>query len=273
MKRYRQTVRSLLIICLTLCCLILPSRANGSVMDETTEEQPYPGFPVGEALLFRLKWGVIPVGTARIVSEWTTDTPPTVRIRIHVRSNAFLNRIYRIDDYLETIVNPTNMLSIRFEKHMNEAGKIQRDVTTFDRELGTVNWSNVLKTESRSYNAPRDIRDIIALMYLLRASSFQIGEVNNYVVSGDTGPAAVKIVVKEEQPFKTDRYGPIPALHLRPEVGDDALFLGRVPRDLWISASHPHVLLFLSVDAPVGTIKLILDAIEGVEKWPESPTI
>lgn len=270
MKCYSQNVRAFLIICLTLCCLALPSRSNGALIDESPKENPHPGFPVGEVLLFRLKWGIIPVGTARIVSEWTTNTPPAVRIRVHVRSNAFLDRIYRIDDFIETIATPADMLPIRFEKHMNEAGESRRDVTTYDRELGMVNWSNVLETETRSYEAPRDIRDIIALMYFLRVSSFQVGEAHNYVVSGDTGPAAVKIVVQEERPFKTDRYGPIRALHMRPEVGNDALFLGRVPRDLWISSSQPHVLLFLSVDAPVGSIKLIFDAIEGAEKWPET---
>ncbi|MBW7909575.1 MAG: DUF3108 domain-containing protein [Kiritimatiellae bacterium] len=226
------------------------------------------GFRVGEVLLYRLKWGIIPVGTARIVSDWTEDTPPTVRIRLYVQSNSFLDRLYRIDDRIETIAEPSQLLPFRFEKQMNEGGVLRRDVTTFDREIGRVSWSNLLEAETRSYEAPRDIRDIVSMMFALRSTPFNAGDETEYVITGDNGPAPVKIRVLEHRTFKTDRYGSIPAIHIRPTVNDDGLFLGRTPRDLWISESLPHVLLLLSVDAPIGTIRLILDAVEGVEEWP-----
>lgn len=236
--------------------------------DEPVNSQNSPGFPVGEVLLFRLKWGIVPVGTARIVSEWTDDTPPAVRVRVHVRSNAFLDRIYRIDDRVESVAVATNMLPIRFEKEMNEGGVIRRDMTTFDRQVGRVMWSNMLEKETRAYDAPHDVRDILSMMYALRSVPFAAGETQEYVVAGDEGPAPVQIAVREQRKYKHDRYGEIPALHMRPKVSGDALFLGRVPRDLWISAEVPHVLLSLSVDAPIGQVHLLLDAIEGADSWP-----
>lgn len=264
----KNSVHAILLLCFVLsACSMMPA-AFGGIINESPTAQNDPGFPVGETFLFRLKWGLVPVGTARIVTEWTEDTPPAVRMRIHVRSNAFLDRIYRIDDYIESIATPEKLLSTRFEKNMNEGSTVQRDVTTFDRNTGLVTWSNLLTSETREYEAPLDVRDILATMFALRPTPFKLGEVADYVVAGNAGPSPVKVAVIDERPYKTDRYGAIQAFRMRPDVSNDALFLGRIPRDLWISAAKPHVLLFLSVDAPVGNIKLILDAIEGVETWP-----
>ncbi len=227
-----------------------------------------PGFPVGEVLNAHLKWGVVPVGTARISSEWTDDDPPLIRLRVHVRSNAFLDRLYRIDDTVESLVDPPSFLPVRFDKDMNEGGVKRRDATFFDRIQGQVIWQNLLEPERKSYDASRDVRDILSLMYALRATPLNEGETNRYVAAGDDGPVEVKIAIKARRNFKHERYGPIPALHIRPEVGSDGLFLGRVPRDLWISANPPYVLLRLSVEAPIGQIHLILDEIEG---HPEGP--
>ncbi len=243
---------------------------SGSATSVAPVTPAEPGFHVGEVLLYRLKWGVIPVGTARIVSSWTDDTPPNVRVRVYVRSNSFLDRIYRIEDMVESIAEPASMLPYRFEKHMNEGGVIRRDVTTFDRTLGRVAWSNVLESETRSYSAPHDVRDILSMMFALRSTPFNVGDDTEYVIAGDDGPATVKTKVLERRRYKTDRYGAIPAIHIRPEASGDALFLGRTPRDLWISEDLPHVLLLLSVDAPIGTIRLILDAVEGADTWPEN---
>lgn len=230
-----------------------------------------PGFRVGEVLLCRLKWGVIPVGTARIVSEWTADAPPLLRLTVQVRSNAFLDRFYRIEDMVISTVDPETLLPIQFEKRMSEGGVERRDLTVFDREHGLVIWRNLLTPEERSYKAPKDVRDILSLMFALRSVPFREGETREYVVAGDEGPTSVKISIRERRPFSSERYGPIPALRIAPTVGTDALFLGRVPKDLWISAAAPYVLLSLTVDAPIGSIHLILDAIEGETRFPSAP--
>ena len=229
-----------------------------------------PGFPVGEVLLCRLKWGVIPVGTARIASEWTADSPPLLRLSVQVRSNAFLDRIYRIEDRVISTVDPESLLPIRFEKFMNEGGVRREDVTEFDRENGLVIWRNLLKPESRSYAAPTDVRDILSLMFALRSVPFAENETREYIVAGDDGPTPVEISIRARRDYEHNRYGAIPALQIRPKVGEDALFIGRIPKELWISAASPYVLLSLSVDAPIGSIHLLLDAIEGARLFPSA---
>jgi hypothetical protein len=232
-----------------------------------------PGFPVGEVLHAHLRWGMVPVGTARISSEWTNDDPPLIRLRVHVRSNAFLDRIYRIDDTVESLVDPISFLPLRFDKIMSEGGVNRRDATFFDRIDGRVIWQNLLAPEQRMYEAPPEIRDILSLMYSLRAVPMREGETNQYIVAGDEGPVEVRIAIRARRDYKHHRYGPIPAFHIRPDVGRDGLFLGRIPRDLWISADPPYVLLRLSVEAPIGYVHLLLDEIEGYPSgpWPYLP--
>ncbi len=254
----------------SLCCVaaVLAAAAArpGFAGDPGPESDP--GFPVGEVLLCRLKWGVLPVGTARIASEWTADSPPLLRLSVQVRSNAFLDRFYRIEDMVISTVDPGTLLPVRFEKIMNEGGVSRRDVTEFDRARGLVFWRNLLKPEERTYAAPREVRDILSLMFALRSVPFAENETREFTVAGDDGPTSVHISIRERRTYKHDRYGPIPALHIRPKVGPDGLFLGRVPTDLWISAAAPCVLLSLSVDAPIGSIHLLLDAIEGAARFP-----
>ena len=256
MKRWLQRGARLLALGVALLAATSAARADAV------------GFPVGEVLLGRLKWGVIPVGTARISSEWTEDEPRLIRLRVQVRSNSFLDRFYKIDDTVESVVEPAQFLPVRFEKNMNEGGVHRRDVTFFDRDVGQVRWHNLLQPEQRAYDAPRDVRDILSLMYALRSVQFAPGQTNAYVVAGDDGPVTVDIAIHARKPYKHDRYGSIPALHIKPKVGNDGLFLGRIPEDLWISADPPYVLLKLSVSAPIGQIHLILDEIEGKPAGP-----
>ena len=255
-----------------LCCaailLAIPPARDGIAGSAMRAREP--GFRVGEVLLCRLKWGVIPVGTARIASEWTADSPPLLRLSVQVRSNAFLDRIYRIEDMVISTVDPETMLPVRFEKIMNEGGVLRQDVTEFDREQGLVIWRNSLQPEERTYAAPKEVRDILSLMFALRSVPFAENETREYIVAGDEGPAPVEISIRARRNFKHDRYGAIPALHIRPKVGKDALFMGRIPKELWISAASPYVLLSLSVDAPIGSIHLLLDAIEGETRFPSA---
>lgn len=227
-----------------------------------------PGFPVGERLLFDLSWGILPVGRAEICSEWTADDPPLIRLRVHVRSNAFLDRIYKIDDTVESLVDPSECLPIRFEKSLHEGGVPRRDVTYYDRASGFVIWHNYLKPEQRIFPAPADVRDILTLMYSLRAAEFRVGTTNWYVVAGEESAVEVGIAVRAKRTFLHERYGKIPAYWLRPIVGNDPLFLGRIPRELWISATPPYVLLRLTVEAPVGRVHLTLNQIDGFDSGP-----
>lgn len=237
------------------------------------DPSPELGFEVGETIVYRLQWGVIPVGTARVVSEWTADEPARIRLRVHVRSNAFLDRIYRIDDTVESLVDPATFLPVSFEKNMDEGGWHRRDITEFDRENGRVRWRSLLGPETIDYEAPREVRDILSMMYALRSGGFVTGERRDYVVAGDEGLASVRLDVGKTRVFDHDRYGAVPAIRIRPTVGKDALFLGRVPKDIWVSNDDLTLLLLLSVDAPVGNIHLILDAIEGTSEgvWPGRP--
>ena len=62
-------------------------------------------FPVGEAITYRIYWGVVPVGQARVVIERVEEHGrPLLAIRSTARTNRLLEKFYPVDDLLESLI-------------------------------------------------------------------------------------------------------------------------------------------------------------------------
>ena len=55
---------------------------------------------MGETLDYRIYWGVIPVGSSRVTTEWIEEDGRTlIAIRFRTKSNDVLSKIYPVDDF------------------------------------------------------------------------------------------------------------------------------------------------------------------------------
>jgi hypothetical protein len=242
--------------------LLLLVQAAGAGSPEP--ERPDLWFPVGERLLYDMDWGVIPVGSTVVESEWAADGTSTVlHIRYTTRTNPFCDRIYRVDDLIEAWIDPATFLPIRFRKKLEEGSFRCDETTTFHRDRGTVLWASLTENRVLEYNAPPDLHDIVSLMYLLREHPFVPGATNTFAVAGDQGPTEIQVETVRAVRVDTPGYGKRPAVQLRPRVSGDSLFQRKVPDQVWISTDQRRLLLQMTVDVPLGHITMGLRTVEG----------
>lgn len=221
-------------------------------------------FPVGERLLYDMHWGVFPVGTTVVESEWQEKGTNTwLHIRYTTRTNPFCDRFYRVHDVIEAWIDPHTFLPIRFRKQLEEGAYRCDEWTTFDRSRGIVRWESLTEGRAIDYEAPPDLHDIVSLMYLLRRHPFEPGSTNTFRVAGDQGPTEIVVETLREVRVDTPGYGRRRAMQLRPRVSNDSLFQRKVPDLVWISADARRLLLRMTVDVPLGHVTMGLNAVEG----------
>lgn len=221
-------------------------------------------FPVGEKITYDMKWGFLHVGTTTVSAEWETAGDATnLLIRFTTRTTRLLDKVYRVDDVVEALIDPATFLPSRFYKRLEEGSYRAEELTTFDRSNGIVRWTSLTEDRSLDYEAAPDTRDIISLMYLLRKAEFTPGETNVYVVAGDEGPAEVTVMPLQRTVLKLENHGRVDALRFKTKVSHDPLFQRKFPDEAWVSTDERRVLLRMTVDVPVGHISLQLSKVEG----------
>ena len=79
-------------------------------------------FPVGEELTYNVYWSFIRVATATAKFEWTElDGRKLLAIRSTARTSGVADKIYRVDDFMESLVDPTTKPAWRTSSPKNPA--------------------------------------------------------------------------------------------------------------------------------------------------------
>jgi len=142
--------------------------------------EPAPWFPVGETLVYQVRWGVIPVAESVASTAWIEDEGARrLQLLVRTRSNSFLSRIYPVDDTIEPPLDPATLLPLRFTVRLNEGRHHTHEVTTFDHSAGEAVWRRI-----RPPPAPEKVRrfaiesntvDLLTFMYQLRRTPMAPG--------------------------------------------------------------------------------------------------
>lgn len=218
-------------------------------------------FPVGEIVRGRLVWGPFTVGTAEFVSEWTDTDPPVIRLTARARTVGFFDRLFRIENEAVSVIDPDTLLPVSFEKHLREGDWRQHDRLEFDRAAGLVRRIDLLEKKENFYAAPPGIHDVLSFMYSLRRADFRSGRQYLFDIAGDEGVIRLHLRVGDRRTWSHDSLGHLQALVLYPAVTEDRLFMGRRPKEVWISAELPHLLLRMIVQGPVGTVQFRIEEV------------
>ena len=138
-------------------------------------------WPVGEKLTYKLYWGVIPVGSAVVWTEWADfERQRLLAIRLRTVSNKIIEKIYPVNDVIESLIDPTTFLPVQFTKNMSEGSHRHHEITRFDRINRVANWESKITKETRIFKIDADTRDIPSFMYFMRNQRFAPGKRDHF---------------------------------------------------------------------------------------------
>jgi hypothetical protein len=266
-----------------VCCLAtllfgvlggrLPAGATNTSHAVTAEALPALWFPVGEELVYRIKWGVFAVGSSRISTEWIVyDGKPVLAIHYRTRTNRLFSKIYPMDDLGETLVDPETFLPLRFAFRRKRRRTACDDVVTFDYERGSARIESACKGWVKDAPITREIRDVMSFMYWLRRTPLQPGADESYHIMGNDGVADLRIRVgKETEVLDLPVFGKTECLVLRPELDLADLLVEAGRLTMWVANDSRRMAPLLLVRAPVANVRATLCRVNGPfqDKWTE----
>ncbi|MFO7535431.1 MAG: DUF3108 domain-containing protein [Kiritimatiellia bacterium] len=237
-------------------------------------------FPVGEKLTYSVHWGIFEVATSVITTDWVTwlDGRLLLRIRYRTKSLHILDKLYPVNDLIESYIDPVTFLPVRFIKNMNEGSRREKAMIDFNHAAKTAHWRRLVKNY-QDYELPiaSDTRDIPSLSYWLRKDGFLAGTTNEYeLLADDKIYKLILRVLPEKKGVAAAEYDSIPAVRVIPEAQFEGLFVRKGKIDLKLSKGAPCMLLSMDAEVPVAKIRLRLTKIEGPQAsmwatiWPDA---
>ncbi len=222
-------------------------------------------FPIGEELTYSISWNGIPVAQAIATTEMDTlDGREVIALRMRTKTYAFFNKVFKVEDFHESLVDPKTFLPIRYTKNLKEGHYRCHEVTTFDFEKKKANYEHQLKEKKKIYDINSDTRDILSFMYFMRSESLKENKKPTYRMMADEKLYDLILHTYEVDKISLPSYNDkVPSLRMFPEAMFDGLFVRKGKATVWVSRDPRRLLTFAKIKVPFGRARIKLQSVSG----------
>ncbi|MBO9616034.1 MAG: DUF3108 domain-containing protein [Dyadobacter sp.] len=226
-------------------------------------------FGTGERVEYRVHYGFINAAEAKVeVGKAVSmiNNRPCYRVNVIGRTVGAFDLISRVRDTWRSYIDTTAILPHMFERQIQE-NKYRKEETVFFNHSKDQAVSNV-KDESKTYNVPNNIHDIISGYFFLRTINFdkvregEIIEVPTFF-DGEVYKLRVRYVGRDV--IKT-KFGKSKVLRLSPQIPTNKFFKGEEPMALWVSDDSNKIPLKAEVDLKIGSLEMDLKSYKGLKR-------
>ncbi|MCX6993408.1 MAG: DUF3108 domain-containing protein [Kiritimatiellaeota bacterium] len=244
---------------------LAPAQVVTNQPPKAATNRPALWFPVGEAIYYKVQWGVLIVADTKVSSEYIEeDGRELLAIRVTTRSRNVMSAFYPVDDFIESVVDPVTFLPIRFTKRLSEGRYRLHEITTFDHKARMAHWRHLLKNDHQDFAIDADTRDLISYMFYMRSQNFEPGKHYDFRVMADEKLYDLLVEALDLETLEIGNYAKIRTLKLDPEAKFHGLFVRVGKLEVWISDDERCLCVRATAKAPViGTVRLLIDRVEG----------
>jgi len=237
---------------LVLATLLIASPAFASTLDSIVAR--------GETLDYNLTWLRITGGSLRTTIGLVPNDPTRVRITFMARSSSSFAFIFKVRDQIESIVNRNDLSTLRYEKHLNEGGRIKDDTTIIDerRRIATRRRPN---HDTEEIIVPKPVFDPLSLLYHLRELDLAPGKTHRFAVFADGKIYTLEANVTGRQRLETPA-GTFDTVIVEPKMQGGGVFRDEdATLTIWYTDDARHIPVRIRSEVKVGTITATLRAI------------
>ena len=247
-----RTTRSVLVLraaALALCLIVLPG-ATGVRASEI--RLPY---GPGEFAQFAVKYGIIRAGTATLsVDEATFAGRPALHLVSTARSARFFDRIFRVDDRVESFTSADAQRSYRFERHIREGSYRKDEVVVFNHDLGKAVYSDGEKVD-----LVQDALCVLGAFYWVRTRDLQPGtdlHLNNHL---DRENRRLRVRVLRRETVEVPA-GTFPCVVVEPMLESAGIFRSEGSLTIWLTDDARRLPVRMRSKVKVGAITAELES-------------
>jgi hypothetical protein len=199
----------------------------------------------GECLEFKIRYGSLPAGHARLEVE-SLEGPggELYRITSVARSNDFFSLIFEVDDRVTADVDAATYQTRRFEKDLREGPFTKHVVFTCDPE-------GVVRSGEKCLNSKPGTRDVLSALYYVRGRDLEVGQEIDIETfdNGKIYPARVKVIGEERV---TTPAGDFDCLVIEPVV-EEGIFAKTGRLVIWVTDDALKIPVLVKSKVSVGS--------------------
>lgn len=221
-------------------------------------------FKPGEVLEYRLHYGVINAGIARLeVNKF--DKKIDGREVFHIvgtgQSKGAFDWFFKVRDRYETVFDAEGAFPWAFLRDVNEGGyKIKQNYKFAQKQNKVINEKGV------EFDAPEGIQDMLSSFYYARTIDFtkaKVGEIFTIwsFVDDEIWPLKIKFAGRETVKVSGKKFR---AMKFHPVIQTGRLFKNETDVSVWISDDINKIPLLAEGKVMVGAVKMELTSYKGL---------
>lgn len=248
-----------------LYCGLMFGIATSAFAQEKTKRLTQLPFRRGEVLEYRIHYGLITAGTAKLeISEKTQNF--NNREVIHAigtgKSNSFFDFFFKVRDRYESIFDKNTMEPLKFTRRVDEGGyKIEQDyVFNADQDI-------VDNGAGKKYKLPyQNVQDMVSAFYYVRAFDFstaKVGDIFDIPCFMDNEVWHMKMKFMGTDTVEVDK-GTFSCYKFVPVVQTGRIFKEEEDLMVWVTNDKNHIPVLAEAQILVGSIRMDLMDYEGL---------
>jgi len=221
-------------------------------------------FIAGEQLEYRLHYGIINAGTAKLEVKKLAQKIAGREV-YHItgsgKTKGAFDWFFKVRDTYETYLDVDGVFPWMFKRDVNEGGYKIKQKYTFAQGKNKID-----NGEGKSFDAPSGIQDMLSSFYYARSidySKAKIGEVFTIwsFVDDEVWPLRIRYMGKDNIKVSGDKYK---ALKFHPVVQEGRLFENEEDVTVWISDDENKIPLLAQGKVMIGSVKMELSKATGL---------
>jgi hypothetical protein len=220
------------------------------------------GFGVGERLVYSVQYGIVNAGEAvlEVRNIGVIDDKPVYYIVSDARTNDVFSVFYRVRDRFMSFMDTTDLVSLRYEKHLRE-GKFKSDrVVVFDQKQHKAYYE-----DKEIPIAPRT-QDVLSAMYYARTLPLKVG--SSFALANHTDGKNYPLVVKVlgEERIRVEA-GTFDCLMVEPFLRYPGIFTQKGRVRIWVTNDRYKIPVLMKSKVIIGEVSAELTGYKLAEKF------
>jgi len=247
---------------------------NDSVVQKTSIRLPirHGAFKDGEELTFRIRYGFITAGTARMmVSKETYKTIPVYHLRTTAVSASTFSWIYEVDDVVSSFVDYKLFYPIRFEKRLREGGYKADLITDYNPQdslakVVFIRYKSNMKIRKKTdyeVKVPPFSQDVLSSFYYIRLQDLEVGKSVFLTNHEKKKVYDMEVIVHKRETIEVEA-GTFRCLMIEPVVKGEGLFKSKGRLRVWLTDDERKIPIQMKSEVLIGDITTELIKIRGI---------
>ncbi len=210
-------------------------------------------FGEGERFVYAVQYGIVNAGEAslEVRNVAQIDSNHCYHIVSDARTNKVFSAVFKVRDRFESMMDTTELYSLRYEKHLRE-GRFKRDeYVDFDQR------NHVARYHNKEVPIPPRAQDVLSAMYYVRTLPLEVGQsvtVANHT-DGKNYPLVIKVLRKETV---TVEAGTFDCIVVEPILRGPGLFTQKGRLTVWMTDDKHRMPVLMKSKIVIGSVAAVL---------------